>query len=562
MSAPAWLGQYPDAEGSHFESAHDTVVSMWRAAAATRPEGVFVRYFGRDLTFKEVDAVTDALAAGWADAGVAPGSTVILFLQNVPAFPLSAIAAWKLGCIAVPVNPMSKKRELGYVIADCAPEVLVTHPVLFDTVVAQVLQADPPPSLRVFVTPEDDFASAPFPDVFSISSPPKAGGHPGAPVELTGFLERWRGTSPPDPVLVGDSPAVLSYTSGTTGDPKGAINTHANICFNAESCWRWIGLDGGDSVLAVAPLFHITGLIIHLALAIFGAIPLVLAYRFDAPLMLEVVEETKATFAIGSITAFIALLSAARADPAGRSRLGSLTKVCSGGAPVPPSVVAEYEREIGPYIRNMYGLTETTSAVTGVPRGRRAPVDPASGALSVGVPMYDTSVRIAGEDGRSLPSKEIGELVIRGPQVVPGYWNKPEATGQALREGELLTGDVGFMDEEGWVYLVDRKKDMIIASGYKVWPREVEDVIYGHPDVLEAAVVGLPDAYRGETVGAFVVLRPGRTTSADELISFCRQQMAAYKVPRHVSFLPELPKTTSGKVMRRSLRRALPEGPS
>lgn len=556
-SAP-WLSQYPDGDRASFEPAHDSVLAVWRSASARHRDRVFVRYFGTELTFGEVDALTDALAAGWAHAGIGPGAAVALFLQNTPAFVLSAIAAWKLGGIVVPVNPMSRVKELDYVVGDCAPAVLVTHPALFENVVEPVMRDDPAKRMSVFVSREDDLAAKGLPDVFAPSGLSSTPAGP-APTDLMEFIGRWRDSPPPPPPSApgsGTQPAVLTYTSGTTGNPKGAINTHGNIAYNAESCWRWIGLDSDDSVLAVAPLFHITGFIIHLVLAMFGAVPLVLTYRFDAPTMLDIVDETKPTFAIGSITAFIALLSAARSDQRGAAKLSSLTKVCSGGAPVPPSVVVEYEREVGPYILNMYGLTETTSAVTGVPRGRRAPVDPASGALSVGVPMYGTSVTIVGDDGQPLPPNEIGELVIRGPQVVPGYWQKPEETAHALGGGELRTGDVGFMDEQGWVYLVDRKKDMIIASGYKVWPREVEDVLYSHPAVLEAAVVGLPDDYRGETVGAFVVLRAGQACAADELVDFCRQQMAAYKIPRQVRFLPELPKTTTGKILRRSLRGA------
>jgi long-chain acyl-CoA synthetase len=189
-----------------------------------------------------------------------------------------------------------------------------------------------------------------------------------------------------------------------------------------------------------------------------------------------------------------------------------------------------------------------------VPIGTRAPVDPASGALSVGVPVYDTVVRVVGEDGRELPAGEVGEIVTSGPQVVPGYWGRPEESERAIPGGALHTGDVGFMDADGWFYVVDRKKDQINAAGYKVWPREVEDVLYGHPAVREAAVVGVPDAYRGETVKAFVSLRPGESLEADELIAFCRERMAAYKYPRVVELVDELPRTASGKVLRRALR--------
>jgi long-chain acyl-CoA synthetase len=242
-------------------------------------------------------------------------------------------------------------------------------------------------------------------------------------------------------------------------------------------------------------------------------------------------------------------------DPSREGRdLSSLTKVYSGGAPIAPSIVERFQSEIGPYIHNIYGLTETTSPSHGVPMQQIAPVDPTSGALSVGVPIFNTVVRVVDEEGKDVAVGEIGEFVTSGPQVVAGYWNKPEETEHAIPGGALHTGDVGFMDADGWYYVVDRKKDMINASGYKVWPREVEDVLYQHSSVREAAVIGIPDEYRGETVKAYVSLRPGEDVSEQELIAFCKERMAAYKYPRQIEFLDELPKTATGKILRRELR--------
>jgi long-chain acyl-CoA synthetase len=216
--------------------------------------------------------------------------------------------------------------------------------------------------------------------------------------------------------------------------------------------------------------------------------------------------------------------------------------------------VERFQREAGPYIHNIYGLTETTSPCHAVPFGRRAPVDEASGALSIGVPVFNTLSRVVDESGQELPPGETGEITVRGPMVVAGYWNRPEATAASLPGGELRTGDVGFMDESGWFYLVDRKKDMIVASGYKVWPREVEDTLLRHPAVREAAVIGVPDEYRGETVHAYVSLRPGASADSDELIAFCRDELAAYKYPRRIEIVGDLPKTPTGKLLRRELR--------
>jgi long-chain acyl-CoA synthetase len=280
---------------------------------------------------------------------------------------------------------------------------------------------------------------------------------------------------------------------------------------------------------------------------------IVLGYRFDPVAMLDLIEQHRPTFTVGAITVFIALMN----DPTCEGRdLSSLTKVYSGGAPIAPTIVERFQSEIGPYIHNIYGLTETTSPSHGVPMQKAAPVDPTSGALSVGVPIFNTVVRVVDEEGKDVPPGEIGEFVTSGPQVVSGYWNKPDETAHAIPGGDLHTGDVGFMDEEGWYYVVDRKKDMINAAGYKVWPREVEDVLYQHSAVREAAVIGVPDDYRGETVKAFVSLRPDEEVSEAELIAFCKERMAAYKYPRSIELVDELPKTVTGKILRRELREA------
>jgi long-chain acyl-CoA synthetase len=237
-----------------------------------------------------------------------------------------------------------------------------------------------------------------------------------------------------------------------------------------------------------------------------------------------------------------------------RFDLTSLTKVYTGGAPTPPGVLADWHRRTGSRIQPMYGLTEATSPTHMTPHGVVPPVDPRTGVMSIGVPVFNTDVRIVTERGTDAAPGEIGELVISGPQIVPRYWRRPTETAAALRNRELRTGDVGFMDEAGWFYLVDRAKDMIIASGFKVWPREVEEVLYLHPAVREAAVVGIPDAYRGETIKAVVSLKPGQTATPEEIQQFARGQLAAYKYPRVVEVVDELPKTTSGKIMRRMLK--------
>jgi long-chain acyl-CoA synthetase len=370
-------------------------------------------------------------------------------------------------------------------------------------------------------------------------------------IDLHELVEAHRGRSPSIPSLGPDDIAFLTYTSGTTGPPKGAMNSHGNVVFNAQAYRDWVGLSDRDVVLGVAPLFHITGLVAHIAVGLLTGMPIVLSYRLDPDLALELIERHGVTFTVGSITVFIALMNAPSAD---KRDLSKFRKVVSGGAPIAPPTVEAFERKFGAYIHNIYGLTETTSPSHCVPIGKRAPVDEQSGALSVGVPIFNTIVRVVDEEDNDVAPGEVGEIVTSGPQVVSGYWNKPEETEHALPGGELHTGDVGLMDPDGWFYIVDRKKDMINAAGYKIWPREVEDVLYGHDAVREAAVIGVPDEYRGETVKAFVSLKPSAQATEDELIAFCKERMAAYKYPRQVEFLDEIPKTPTGKILRRELR--------
>lgn len=540
-----WLGLYSEDRAADITPEYDTMLDLFEATLARTPDAVAIRYFDGALTFAELDARSDALAVALTRRGFAPGDRVALYTQNNPAFVIGLLAAWKAGGAAVAVNPMNKARELSYLLADSGARALLCLEELYETVARDVVGGD---GIRVDTvitcSPLDD-QTRDDPRLFARTSART----PEGTLSLASVYHDHAGEQPAPVRGHGDDVAVLTYTSGTTGTPKGAMNTHANMAFNAQTYRDWIGLDASDSVLGVAPLFHITGLIGHIAVALLTGCPLVLAHRFEPNVVMDAIREHRPTFTVGSITVFIALSGVST-----REDWSSFRAIYSGGAPIAPAVTEQFEALTGLYIHNVYGLTETNSPSHAVPFGVRAPVDPASGALSVGVPVFNTVVRILDEEGKELPVGEVGEIVTSGPQVVPGYWGKPEATAQSLPGGELHTGDVGFMDEQGWFYLVDRKKDMINAAGYKVWPREVEDVLYGHPAVREAAVVGVPDEYRGETVKAYMSLKPGASASEEEIIAFARERMAAYKYPRSVEFLDELPKTTTGKILRRELR--------
>jgi long-chain acyl-CoA synthetase len=304
----------------------------------------------------------------------------------------------------------------------------------------------------------------------------------------------------------------------------------------------------------VAPLFHVTGFEIQLVAALAAGASQVLTYRFHPAVVLEAFLEHRPTFMIGAITAFIALMNDPGATPA---HFASFAHLYSGGAPIAPAVVDAFGQRFGRAIRSSYGMTELTAPSHLAPLTGTIPVDPQSGALSIGVPTPGTDVIVVDEVRRPLEPREHGEVVVRGAGVMAGYWGKPVETAEVLAGGWMHTGDIGFFDEDGWFYLVDRKKDMISASGFKVWPREVEDVLYGFPGVREAAVVGAPDPYRGETVVAFVSAEPGLRIDVAELSRFCRERLAAYKCPVEIHLVADLPKTATGKITRNALKQDL-----
>ncbi|MFJ9639707.1 AMP-binding protein [Streptomyces sp. NPDC101178] len=547
-AAQPWLALLSDAQRAPV-TPPPTVLHAFRDAAARAPEDhPALAYFDGRLTYRATDALSDSVAGHLAARGVRRGDRVAIMLQNSPHFVLALLGAWKAGATVVPLNPMYKSGEVGHVLKDAG----VTALICSDRAWAAYLRetAEAAPDLTIALTAcELDLQSRNDPRVLCFERLPAPGPEDLADDLLT--VAR-AGHAPPDGrELTAADVALISYTSGTSGTPKGAMNSHANIMVNAERQRTGHPVAEGSAYFALAPLFHITGMVCQLAACITNAGTLVLAYRFEAGVVLDAFAAHRPAYTVGPSTAFMALAAHPEVTP---DHFASFQVISSGGAPLPPALVERFRAGFGPYIRNGYGLTECTAPCAAVPPEREAPVDPVSGTLSVGVPGPDTVVRILDETGQEVPFGEQGEIAVRGPQVVSGYWNLPEATEAAFPGGELRTGDIGFMDEAGWLYVVDRKKDMINASGFKVWPREVEDVLYTHPAVREAAVVGVPDAYRGETVRAYVSLRPGTSVEPGELGTYCEERLAAYKYPREVEILAELPKTASGKILRRELR--------
>ncbi|MCZ4560495.1 AMP-binding protein [Rhodococcus sp. IEGM 1401] len=521
-----------------------TVLDGWRRRVSDAPDRPALAYFDSVLTAREADEASDALAAAMIDRGVTRGDRVGIYLQNIPQYPLTFLALWKIGAVVLILNPMYRNRELRTLIDDAEPIALVCDEHDLEAL-GSTLRGS---TVRLFVSTSGlDLQARNDPRVFSSTSRMT----PRPDDDLMGLIDLYRGRTVPEFAPHPDDLALLAYTSGTTGPPKGAQISHANAFATALDFGEQAGLADGDVVFAVAPLFHITGAMLDAAVALIRDCVLVFAHRFHAAVTLDAFVEHRVTYTIGSITVFNAI---SETEGATRAHFESVKALYSGGAPIPPATVTAFESAFGCYIHNAYGMTETTAGVIAVPPGTRAPVDSASGSLSVGLPLPRVTLRTLDSSGEPTAAGIAGELEISGPQVVSGYWRNPDATASTMPEGRLRTGDVAIIDDGGWVYLVDRLKDQINVSGYKVWPREVEDTLYEHPAVFEAAVVGRPDDYQGESVVAYVSLRNGTTVTPDALVDFARDRLAAYKRPKVIHIIDELPKTQTGKIRRAALK--------
>ncbi|PRP79129.1 Long chain acyl-CoA synthetase/AMP-acid ligase II [Planoprotostelium fungivorum] len=519
-------------------------------------ERVWLNYYGKTISYGESNVYTDKIAAHFAQHGVKKGDRVALFLQNVPEFLLSIIAAWKLGAIIVSVSPMYKERELTHIINDSGSKILITFEGAFADIALNAWK-DCPTLQHLIVTHPADLLPADrsdFPELELLLkqfSRKPVGQVPSGKSAATyaSILASSPKSVPPRVPLSLDDAAFLTYTSGTTGPAKGAINSHGNVVYQGHVSEVFWQMNRDSGIITFAPLFHITGLVSLGCCSIYLGCPLILNLQFHPSLIGRLVQKFKPYFGAGAITIFTALLNdkvALKCD------FSSLTRCVSGGAPISVTIVEQFKKSFGIQIYTAYGMTETTAPSHFAPLGSAPPFNSEYNAISCGKSLPHSKCLVVDEDGKELPDGQIGELVTFGPQVVKGYWKNEAETKKAFTaDGGIRTGDVGVRDKEGWYYIVDRKKDMIIASGFKIWPREVEDVIMTHPSVRETAVVGVPDEYRGETVKAYVSLKPNATLTPTELIEHCKKQMAAYKV---VEIVQEVPKNLAGKILRREVR--------
>ena len=490
-----------------------------RESAASRPDAPALLYDGGMMTYAQLDARSDEVAAGLAAAGITPGERVALQLPNIPEFPVAYFGILKAGAVVVPLNVLLRAPEISYQLADSGARMLIAWAGLFDDAAKGAADA----GVTAVYSVGETATARPFAELR-------------APVT---------GPRPPADRQPGDVAAIV-YTSGTTGRPKGAELTNFQLYMNADIPGRMFEIKPEDVILTVLPLFHVYGMSSAMNLGLrFGA-ALSLVPRFTAGKVLATIERDRATIFDGVPSMFGALL----AHPEfGRYDTSSLRVCISGGDAIAARVLDAFEKRFSVPILEGYGMTETASTITfnqGPDRRR---------AYSVGTPVWGVEVQVWDEQGRRLPPGRghVGELVTRGYHTMRGYHGQTAATEEAMTGGWFHTGDLGYVDTDGYFFIVDRKKELIIRGGYNVYPREIEEVLYRHPDIVEAAVVGVPDERLGQEVKAFVVTRTGSTLSAEEVISYCREQVAAYKYPRLVEFRAELPLSGAGKVLKKSL---------
>jgi long-chain acyl-CoA synthetase len=476
----------------------------------------------KPITYAELDAHVDRISAGIAALGIKPGDRVALLVQNTPHFVYSYVAISRAGAVTVPLNTMFTAEEVSYIVGDSeARAIIVAEPFL---PAVEGLRETLPMLEHVVVVGDR------------------------APIGAM-TCEQLEGAGGPVPD-VAESPddlACLPYTSGTTGKPKGAMLTHGNLTANLDQMSKvpTLAVRADDVVLLVLPLFHIYALNVILGLTMREGATAVLQERFDPSTAFDAIERHRVTLLFGAPPMFVAWLNTAGAD---KRDLSSVRVAVSGAAPLPGAVLEDFQRRFGVTILEGYGLTETAPGLTSNAMGAHARPN------SIGKPLPGVEMRLVDEHDEEVEEGDPGEVVVRGPNVFRGYWRRPEETEHATRGGWFHTGDVAFADEDGYLFLVDRKKDLIIVSGFNVYPREVEEILFRHPKVAEAAVIGIPHPYTGEAVKALVVLKPGERATEEEIVDFCKRSIARFKCPQVVEFVAELPHTQTGKVLKRALR--------
>jgi long-chain acyl-CoA synthetase len=493
-----------------------------RETASATPDKAVAVYEGGRLSYRELDALSDRLAAGLEVAGLRPGDRVAIQLPNIPQFLIAYFGILKAGGVVVPLNVLYKAPEVAFHLGHSGARIFITWAGVLAEAIAGAEAAG---VLEVYAVGHADEDGGPRPFEQLIAAP--ANGPLLAETDMT-------------------DTAVIMYTSGTTGRPKGAELTHIQLYMNADIPGRLFDVQPDDVVITVLPLFHIFGLSSILNVCVRFGCTMSLIPRFAPDAVLTAIQRDRATIFEGVPAMFIGLLAC---PDLGQYDLSSMRIAISGGASIPGPVLDAFEQRFGVVILEGYGLTETASTTT----FNRSASD--RRIYSVGKPIWGTQTQVWDSDGKALPpgKENVGEVVTSGLHVMKGYLNNPDATADAFTGDWFHTGDLGYFDEDGFLFIVGRIKELIIRGGYNVYPLEIEDVLHSHPAVAEAAVIGIPDARLGEEVMAFVILRPGTSLTAPELVAYCKERMAAYKYPRVIEFRHELPKNALGKILKDEL---------
>ena len=543
-----WLRHYPQEIDPTYDYPRQNVAQFLIDAAQEYPKRPALEFMGKQLSYERLLEECCRFANALVRLGIGRQERVAIMLPNCPQTVIAYYGTLMAGCIAVLTNPLYKERELAIQLADSGAAAIITLDVLYPRVRAAQART---PLRHAIITSIKDYLPFPKNVLFALKMKKnvQAAGiiyddqvHAFAPL-LKSVPPRFMCTEVDDEHDL----ALLQYTGGTTSTPKGVMLTHRNLVANTmqSASWFYKVKRGEEIFLGALPFFHVFGMTILMNLCTLCRGMNVLVPKFEASEMLQIIHKLRPTVFPGAPTMYISLINHPDTN---RYDLSSIHTCISGASSLPLEVQEKFEALTGCVLIEGYGLTEASPIThANLLWGKRK-----NG--SIGIPFPDTEAKIVDSyTGEELPQGEVGELIVRGPQVMKGYWNKPEETVTALRDGWLYTGDLGRQDEDGFFSIIDRKKDLIIAGGFNIYPREVEEVLYEHPCVKEAVVVGVPDSYRGETVKAYIVTRTGTQVTEEELNVWCRERMASFKVPRQYEFRSELPKTIAGKVLRRML---------
>jgi long-chain acyl-CoA synthetase len=553
MDAKPWLKHYDEGVPHSLQPyPQKTLLDIVNETTSQRPNHPAMHFNGSVMTYAQLEQSSNAFANALIKMGVKKMERVALILPNTPQLVLTLLGTWKAGGIAVPMNPLYTEHELAFALQECGAETVVVMTRYYSKVkavqgrtkirkvIATNIKEYLPPALRV---------------LFTLLKEKKEGDRirlqPGD-LWLRDLLHTQAEASRPQVCVQPDDPAIMLFSGGTTGTPKIAIGTHHSLLMSGMQLHAWFAnilKDWTDVLMLNMPLFHVYGMAGVFPTALVARTPMaVVPNPRDMDDMLATIQKTKAAFLPGVPTLFNALLNHPKVQ-AGKVSLKSLKLSISGAAPLMIETKQRFEKATGGRIIEGFGMTESMMATITTPTlGLYKP-----GA--VGIPVPDVELRVVDADNgeKELLPGQVGEFILRAPQLMKEYWGKPTETANTIRDGWLYTGDLGYLDEDGYMFIIDRKKDVIKPSGFQVWPRDVEEVIASHPAVAEVAVAGVADAHQSEAVKAWVVLRAGQSVSAEELREFCRKKLTAYKVPKHIQFLDSLPKTTVGKIMKREL---------